>query len=216
MTEFFYAFFRTIVILAVRLLTRWEVVGRENVPATGPFMVVSNHIHLFDPPLLMASLPRRVRPLMADKWRRKPLLGLLLSTAGPVFIRRGEVDRKALREIFAVLERGEPLALAPEGTRSPDGTLKKGRAGVAYIALRTGVPIVPAGVSGIDKVFSCWKKFRRPPARVVFGKPFTLPQPAQKARGEELEGLTDLIMYRLAELLPQEYRGVYGGPREEE
>lgn len=216
MSGFFYAFFRAIISLAFRLLTRWEVVGRENVPATGPFITVSNHIHLFDPPLLMVSLPRRIRPLMADKWRRKPILGLLLRTGGPVFIRRGEVDRKALREIFAVLERGEPLGLAPEGTRSPDGTLKKGRAGVAYIALRAGVPIVPVGMSGVDKVFSCWRRLRRPVVRAVFGEPFTLPNTAKKARGEELERLTDLIMYRIADLLPQEYRGVYGGSHGED
>jgi 1-acyl-sn-glycerol-3-phosphate acyltransferase len=216
MTGLFYAFFKAILSVAFRLVTRWEVVGRENVPATGPFIVVSNHIHLFDPVLLMVSLPRRVRPLMADKWGRKPILGLLLRAGGPVFIRRGEVDRKALREVFALLEQDEALGMAPEGTRSPDGTLKKGRAGVAYIALRAGAPIVPAGMSGIDKTFSCWKRLRRPAARVVFGEPFTLPNTAKKARGQELERLTDLIMYHIADLLPQEYRGVYGGPREED
>ncbi len=208
-----YAFFKRLIGWLVKLLTCFEVVGRENMPRTGSLLVVTNHIHMFDPPILMCALPRRVVPLIAYKWRRKFFLGSLMASVGSITIHRGKVDRQALRKAFAALERGEALALAPEGTRSHTRAMQKARSGTAYIASRTGVPILPVGVSGTEKTFSSWKRLRRPKVRVVIGEPFTLPGAPKKARGKELERFTEQIMYRIADLLPEEYRGFYGGPR---
>ncbi|MGQ9628021.1 MAG: lysophospholipid acyltransferase family protein [Anaerolineae bacterium] len=202
----FYGFFRIIIGLLIKLLMRCEVVGAENVPRSGPLMVVTNHVHIFDPPVLMCTLPRRVRALVARKWWRR--LGFLLGPVGCVPIYRGEVDRQALHAIFKLLEEGEVLALAPEGTRSHTASLQKGKEGAAYIATRTGVTIVPVGISGVDQTFPCWKRLRRPHVKVVIGKPFSFPK--MRAKGETLERMTEEIMYRIAELLPESYRGVYG------
>jgi 1-acyl-sn-glycerol-3-phosphate acyltransferase len=108
------------------------------------------------------------------------------------------------------LEKGdEVLGVAPEGTRAR-GTcaLQKAKTGIAYLATRADVPIVPVGMAGTEKVKKNLPRLKRTDMRVVVGKPFRLPE-SGRVRGEKLEEYTDLIMHRIAELLPEEYRGVY-------
>ena len=209
--DLYYRFLRAIVRLGFKLFTDWEVVGLENVPPDGPFISVSNHTHSLDPLLIMGSLPRRLYPLAADKWRRRPVIGQFVASVGAIFIRRGEVDRRALRQAMEALEQGKVLAIAPEGTRSKTGVMQEGRAGAAYIACLTGVPLLPVGVIGVDKVLGALRRLRRPRVKVVIGRPFTLPSLPSKAggRGKRLREHTTQIMHRIAELLPEEYRGVY-------
>jgi len=211
MGDLYYQLLRSIVRLIFKLLTEWEIVGLENVPPDGPFISVSNHTHWLDPPLIMASLPRRVYPLTADKWRRRPVVGQLMASVGAIFVMRGEVDRRALRKAMEVLKQGRVLGVAPEGTRSKTGALQRGRGGAAYIACLTGVPLVPVGVVGVEKALSELKHLRRPQVKVVIGQPFTLPPLPREPGGksERLKEYTTQIMYRIAELLPEEYRGVY-------
>ena len=159
----------------------------------------------------MGSLPRRLYPLAADKWRRKPVIGQLVASVGAISIRRGEVDRRALRRAVEALEQGKVLGIAPEGTRSKTGALQEGRAGAAYLACLTGVPLLPVGVIGVEKVLGRLRRLRRPQVRVVIGRSFTLPPLLSKAgsRSKCLREYTTQIMLRIAELLPEEYRGVY-------
>jgi len=189
------------------LLTRWEVVGLERVPRQGPFIVITNHLSIVDPPAIMAALPCRVTALAASKYIRHPF-GLLLGSVDVIFIRRGEVDRTALRKALAVLASGQVLGIAPEGTRSKTGSLQRGKPGAAYLALRANVPILPVVVTGTERVFRDLLRLRRPRVRVVIGEPFRLTLPEDEKR--PLQALADRMMYRLAELLPPEYRGVYG------
>lgn len=191
----------------LRLLTRWEVIGLEHVPRQGPFIVITNHLSMVDPPALMAALPCRVTAVAASKYIRHPF-GLLLGSADVIFVRRGQVDRKALRKALAVLASGKVLGIAPEGTRSKTGALQRGKPGVAYLALRANVPILPVAMAGTERVFRDLLRLRRPHVRVVVGEPFRLTMPENAER--PLQALTDEMMYRLAALLPPEYRGVYG------
>jgi 1-acyl-sn-glycerol-3-phosphate acyltransferase len=209
--KMYYRLVRAIINILFGLLARREVVGRENVPEKGPYIIVCNHLSRFDPPLLLTVLPCRATVLAADKYR-KSIFGPLLSSMGAIFIRRGEVDRKALRECLAVLERGGILGVAPEGTRSRTKALQKGRKGVAYLVSRAGVPILPIAVTGTEKIAKAFMRLKRAEVRVVIGKSFTLPAKS-KVRSRELEEFTDLIMRRIAELLPEEYRGVYKNQR---
>ena len=125
-----------------------------------------------------------------------------------VWVRRGEVDRQALCEALDVLNSGCVLGIAPEGTRSlSTHALQRGKTGAAYLATRTGVPIVPVGIIGTENLHHNMPRLRRTAVRVVVGKPFHLPE--DQARGQELREYTDLIMQRIADLLPEEYRGVY-------
>ena len=190
------------------LLTHWELVGRENLPLQGPYMLVTNHLSAFDPPLVGAVLGNPNVTVFAAAKHSTGLFGWILRQAGAIFVHRGEVDRAALRQALQVLESGGILGVAPEGTRSLTKTMQRGKTGAAYLALRTGVPLIPVGVIGTDKLVNDLKHLRRGHLRVVIGQPFTLPVP-EKRTPEVLQELTDLIMVRIAELLPDEYRGVY-------
>ena len=207
----YYRFLRAIVRFGFKLLTDWEVVGLENVPAGGPFISVSNHTHSLDPLLIMGTLPRRLYPLAAEKWRRRPVIGQLVASVGAITIRRGEVDRRALRQAVGALEQGKVLGIAPEGTRSKTGALQEGRSGAAYIACLTGVPLLPVGVIGAEKVLRELRRLRRPCVKVVIGPPFALPPlpSGTGGRGKLLREHTTQIMLHIAELLPEDYRGVY-------
>jgi 1-acyl-sn-glycerol-3-phosphate acyltransferase len=205
----YYRIVRMIVSLTLRLLARVEIVGVENIPQKGPYIVICNHLHRFDPPLLLIALPVRMTVLAANKYRNHPLFAPLLGSMGAIYVRRGEVDRQALRVCLDVLARGGILGMAPEGTRSPTGALQEGRTGVAYLASRAGVPILPVAITGTEKMLARLKRLRRGQVKTVIGETFTLPITEGKARGRQLKEFTGLIMRRLADMLPEEYRGVY-------
>ncbi|GAB4479106.1 MAG: lysophospholipid acyltransferase family protein [Anaerolineae bacterium] len=195
--------------LLVKLLTRYHVEGLENVPAEGALIFASNHLHHLDAPVVGVSVPREAHALAGERYERHFPFGPILKIAGSIFIRRGEVDRRALAQAMAVLADGKTLAIAVEGTRSKTGTLAEGKLGAAYIATRAGVPIVPVVVWGTEQIIPSWKRLRRAEVVVRFGRPFTLP--AGRARSQELAAYTARIMAELAALLPESYRGAYAG-----
>ena len=205
----YYRIVKMVIRLIYRLLARIEIVGVENVPQKGPYIVICNHLSSFDPPLLLVALPVQMTVLAADKYRNHPIFGPFLSSMGAIYVRRGEVDRQALRACLDVLRGGGIIGMAPEGTRSPTGALQEGRTGVAYLASRAGVPILPVAVSGTEKMLSNLKRLRRGQVKAVIGETFILPTTERKARGKQMKEFTELIMLRLAEMLPEEYRGVY-------
>jgi 1-acyl-sn-glycerol-3-phosphate acyltransferase len=192
----------------MRLISRCEYVGLENIPRDPPYILVSNHLALFDSPLVLTVCPHVSRAFAAAKHKRNPLFYALLTAMGSVWVRRGEVDRGALEEALAVLQRGEVLGIAPEGTRSPTHALQKAKIGAAYLATRADVPLVPLAITGTEKIKHHLPRLRRAHVRVVVGKPFRLPENGH-VRGQKLRQYTNIIMYRIAELLPEEYRGVY-------
>lgn len=193
------------------LLCRIEAHGWSNIPPKGPFIIVTNHLQFFDPPSVLAGLPyiRDVTALAAEKWEKAWPVSWLLKSVGAIFVRRGEVDRVALGKCLAVLQCGGILGLAPEGTRSPTGTMQRGKPGIAYIATKADVPILPVGASGQEKIIAEWKRLRRPHIVVRVGEPFKL-QPVQgRHKGEQLQDRTDEVMRRIAALVREDLRGVY-------
>lgn len=204
-----YRLLRVFAEFIARLTARREYIGLENIPDELPYLLVTNHLSLFDLPMLLPICPHTVRAFAANKHRWNPIYAPILAMAGSIWVRRGEVDRQALREALAVLERGEVLGLAPEGTRSRRTyALQKGKAGAAYIATRADVPIVPIGISGTERIKHNLPRLRRTHVRIVIGEPFRLPE-GGRVRSQKLHEYTDLIMRRIARLLPEEYRGVY-------
>lgn len=204
-----YRLLRVFAEFIARLTARREYIGLENIPDEPPYLLVTNHLSLFDLPVLLPICPHTVRAFAANKHRWNPIYAPILAMAGSIWVRRGEVDRQALREALAVLERGEVLGLAPEGTRSRRTyALQKGKAGAAYIATRADVPIVPIGISGTERIKHNLPRLRRTHVRIVIGEPFRLPE-GGRVRSQKLHEYTDLIMRRIARLLPEEYRGVY-------
>ncbi|MBN1657962.1 MAG: 1-acyl-sn-glycerol-3-phosphate acyltransferase [Anaerolineae bacterium] len=204
-----YRLIRGAVGLLLRLLMRVKVEGREYIRDPGGYMLISNHLHWLDTPILAVVFPYRPYVFAASKWASHFFLGPLLRSTDAIFVRRGEVDRKALRQAFDVLSSGGILGLAPEGTRSKTGALQQGRSGAAYMALRTGVPLLPVVLTGQEKAIPSLRRLRRPTIYVRFGPLFEPPDLQGKATPEQVDAFAQEIMYRLAAMLPPEYRGEY-------
>jgi 1-acyl-sn-glycerol-3-phosphate acyltransferase len=193
-----------------------RVVGLENVPREGPYLVVANHCSNLDPPFLGWAVGHRtgrvVHFMAKDEMRRWPVVGWLAKSAGAFFVRRGEADRAAQRMALEVLQAGRPLAIFPEGTRSPDGNLGEGRLGPAMLAMRTDVPVLPVGITGTESIFpgkSRWP--HRTPITFTVGETFRLPHSDGIDRAALREG-TDRIMRGIAAVLPPDRRGRWGEP----
>lgn len=201
---------RVIVESLFRLILRRQVLGEERFPADPPYILATNHLSIFDAPLLMTICPHPVRPFVAAKHKRNPLYGTIVRPANPIWVRRGEVDRGALREALNALKNGHVLGVAPEGTRARGPyALQKAKTGAAYLATRTDALIVPIGLAGPERIKDNLPRLRRTGVRIEVGKPFRLPE-SGRVRGEKLDEYTDMIMQRIAAVLPEAYRGVYG------
>lgn len=209
-----YRLVRGVVGLLLRLLSRLEIDGLEHIPSQGPYLLLTNHLHWLDPPALAVAFPHRAYVFAAEKWERHWLLGPFFRSLDAIFVIRGEVDRKALRRALAILEGSCVLGMAPEGTRSKTGGLQRGRSGAAYMALRTGAPLVPTAITGQEQVFPSLRRLRRATVHVVFGPPFEPPPVEGKASAAQVHGFAEEIMYRMAAMLPAEYRGVYSDVEE--
>ena len=192
------------------LFARWQVKGRENVPSRGPLIVVANHLSLVDPPLLSVSIPRHIVFMAKEEAFRSPILGPLVRVGRAFPVQRERLDREALRQAQQVLGQGLVLGMFPEGKRSITAEMQRAYHGTSLVAIRSGVPILPVGITGTEKL-SPLGLLRRPEITVNIGKPLSVPPIDGKLTRTQLALATDLIMVRIAELLPQSYRGNYGG-----
>ena len=190
--------------------SRWEVEGEEAVPPKGSLIVVSNHLSNADPPFLVASIPRKLHFLGKRGLFANPLASAFLTAVGVHPVRREGVDVEALRWNLGLLARDQPIVLFPEGTRGRGDGMGRGLAGVAYIAAKSMAPILPVGITGTEHIKTYWRlPFPACHIKVNIGEPFTLPILEGKISRPVLEHMTDMIMYRIAALLPPEYRGYY-------
>ncbi len=198
----------------IRLLARVEVRGMEYIPDDPPYLLITNHLHWLDAPMVMATFPYRAYVFAAEKWNRNPVLGPLFRSLDAIFVHRGEPDRRALRKALAVLKGGGILGMAPEGTRSKTGAMQRGHSGAAFMAYRAGVKLVPVVTWGQKQVFPSLRRLRRAEVHIVFGPPFEPPPVEGKINAADVHQFTEEIMYRMAAMLPPEYRGVYADVEE--
>jgi len=194
----------------VALLCRVDDAQMSRIPATGPLIIVTNHVNFLEVPVLHSRLrPRRALGLAkAEAWKN-PLVGWLFDLWGGIPVRRGETDLAALRRCLDVLREGAILVIAPEGTRSRHGRLQRGHSGVVTLALRSGAPILPLAFYGGEALGHNMRRLRRTPFHIVVGEPFVLDAGSGRLNQERRQELTDEIMSRLAALLPLDYRGEY-------
>jgi 1-acyl-sn-glycerol-3-phosphate acyltransferase len=201
---------RAVVKFLFWLFSRVEVIGYENFPSSGSCIVAANHMSRIDPPLLFAICTREdMTALATDKYKRYPFIRWLLDGAGAIWINRESADVKALRAACEFLQNGGMLGIAPEGTRSRNGQLQPAKTGAAYLADKSGAPILPVAISGSEKVWWELAHLRRPRLCVQAGALFTLPPLDRRDREGWLQRSTDEIMCRIAAMLPAQYWGAY-------
>ncbi len=194
----------------LRTSCRVQIEGQENVPRSGAAMLASNHLGLLDAPLVYVGVNRAdLTGWVADKHRANPLFAYLVNLSGAIWLDRENVDMQALRKALQVFKDGGIFGLAPEGTRSPTHAMIPAKEGASYLAIVSGVPIIPAAVTGTETAARAWLRLRRPVLKIRIGKPFQLPPMQRGSRQEAMQRGTDEIMCRIAALLPPEYRGVY-------
>ena len=181
-SRLFYRFVRNLLTLFCRTFWRTSVVGRRNIPRSGPFILAPVHRSNIDTPLVCAVTRRRMRYMGKDSlWKKKPI-GWVLSALGGFPVSRGTADREALRRCIEVLDAGEPLVLFPEGERKSGEIVQPLFDGVTYIAMKAGVPVVPVGIGGSERAMPKGKKYLRPSKCVVLvGEPITPPSTEGRA-----------------------------------
>jgi 1-acyl-sn-glycerol-3-phosphate acyltransferase len=186
-----------------------HVEGLENVPEQGPAILMINHIAFIDPIVVLHVMPRNIVPLAKVEVYDYPVVGIFPRIWGVIPVRREEFDRRAVQQVLDVLQAGEIVLVAPEGTRSPSLTL--GKQGVAFIGVRSGVPVVPVAIDGTIgfPALRFTKAWRQPGAVVKFGQPFRFRSDLKHPDRQELRKMTDEAMYILAGMLPPQRRGVY-------
>lgn len=163
----FYALARALVVGVTRLVTRTRVVGGHNIPRSGAFVLAPIHRSNIDTPLAASVTRRRLRFMGKDSlWKRRPV-GWVLSAIGGFPVTRGSADREALSRCIAVLRGGEPLVLFPEGERKFGPVVQPLFDGAAFVAVKAGVPIIPVGIGGSEKVMRKGSKMIRPHKCVV-------------------------------------------------
>ncbi len=182
----------------------------KNVPVDGPLILVGNHINFLEVPVFLPHIdhPNVTGIAKRESWKN-PLFNFLFKQWGIIPIDRGMVDREAFRLTEEALRDGKVVALSPEGTRSKDGKLLQGKPGVVAIAVRTGAPLLPIGFYGYENFWQNFKKFKKTEFNIVVGKPFKLNLNGNALSRDVRQDVTDEIMYKIAELLPEKYRGYY-------
>ncbi len=196
----------------LNLIATVEIRSYENVPEAGAFIIATNHLGMLDATMLFYAVNRwDVFIPVAEKWEQNAFLRWLGKYLNFIFIDRFNPDLKAMRKIIDLMERGNILVMAPEGTRSRVGSMIEGKPGVSYLAAKLKRPIVPVGLAGTEDevILDNLRHLRRSHIVVTAGKPFSLPALPATNRNEALKKDTDEIMCRIAALIPEKYRGVY-------
>lgn len=201
--------YKTVRNLLRALMTVWcrlTVEGKEHIPTSGPFILAPTHRSIIDSPVASAATRRRMRFMGADKWWEvHPAFGWVLSALGGFPVTRGTADREALKRCIAVLDGGEPLVLFPEGERKSGPTIQPLFDGAAYIAAKAGVPIVPMGIGGSERVMPKGTTFVFPrKMHAVIGPPIPCPTDLTgKAMRAGLKAMTEELHSELQRLFDE-------------
>ncbi len=206
-----YKTLRSLVRFIMNIMADVEIIGMEKLPK-GNVMLAANHLGRLDTAVLLYALDREdiIMPI-AEKYKNHPLFGVMGRAVDAIWLNRFEADYAALREILARMQKGGLMVIAPEGTRSQTEALQQAKMGAAFLAAKSGYPVLPVALTGTEDhgVIENLKHFRRSRIKAVAGDPFTVEIPHGKGREEAMRAATDEIMCRIAVMLPESYRGVY-------
>lgn len=194
-----------------RIVFKIDARELRKLPSEGPAVIMSNHTSNLEGPAYYVFIqPARATALGKIELWKNPFTRFFMQVWNIIPLRRGQVDRKAIRKTMQALDDRYIIGIAPEGKRSRDGSMRQAHPGVALLASRKRVPIYPVAHWGFVDFLPCLKRLRR--ARVSFrvGEPFCVKQSdSGRPSSNELREITDEMMYRLAALLPEHLRGYY-------
>jgi 1-acyl-sn-glycerol-3-phosphate acyltransferase len=183
----------------------------SRIPLQGPLLLVANHVNFLEIPLVLSHLqPRQVTGLAKAETWDSPVMGMLFNLWGAIPVRRGEADVIAIRRVLEALDAGMIVAIAPEGTRSGDGCLRRAKPGIGLLAAHTPAPILPIAFFGHEQIWSNLRRLRRTDFHIRVG-PLLRVRPNGRWTPERRQALADEVMVRIAALLPEKYRGAYAG-----
>jgi len=201
-------FFRTL----TSAICQIDDVALERVPHEGPLILVINHVNVLEIPLIYTHIhPRPISGFFAAFRMDSLWMRWLLTTFGGIPVRRGKPDREAIDQAVERIKAGDIFGLTPEGTRSGDGCLQKGKPGVVHLALETNAPILPVVHWGSENWQQNLARLRRTPFHIAVGNPFRINPTTVLNRSLRGEILLEIMM-EMASLLPRKYRGVYANP----
>jgi 1-acyl-sn-glycerol-3-phosphate acyltransferase len=195
----------------MKLIADIEIHGLEKLPE-GNVIVAANHLGRLDTAALLCVLDREdiIMPV-AEKYKNHPLYGAIGRAANAIWLNRFDADYSAFRQILDRMKQGGILVIAPEGTRSKTEALQEGKMGVAFLASKSGYPVLPVAVTGTEDrlIVENLKHFRRSKITATAADLFYIDIPKGKGREKAMRQATDEIMCQIAVLLPESYRGVY-------
>lgn len=196
--------------LGTSIMCRIDAPNLQTFPKKGPYIAYSNHTGQIEVPILYSHLQPRPTTGLAkvetwDSW----FLRWVFNLWGAIPIHRGEADMNAMRQSLQALKNNEILVIAPEGTRNKTGVMIRAQPGVITLALRSGAPLLPMAHWGGENFTKNIKRLKRTDFHVRVGEPFKLDPGNERVTKEIRQQMVDEMMYRLAALLPEYYRGAY-------
>jgi 1-acyl-sn-glycerol-3-phosphate acyltransferase len=206
--DLFYWFLRILGWILTHLVCRYRTVGRDQVPVSGPLLIVANHLSWFDPILLSVVLSRRAWFFAKIEVFTWPVVGWLCQVTGQIPVHRGEGDRAALEKALTYLREGKALIFFPEGTVERQEQMIAAHTGVAMLALRSSATLLPVAHTGTRRILRRGRGWF-PQVTIKIGKPYTPMLPEGITRKAGLQIITQEVMQHIAEMLPVEQRGVY-------
>jgi len=193
-----------------RITCRIDAPDLHKFPMHGPLIAIANHTGQIEVPMLFAHLqPRKLSGWAKVEAWNNWFLRWVFNIWGAIPVHRGEADMKALKLALKALEEGKIFGLAPEGTRNKTGQLIRAMPGTVIIALHSGAPIIPIVHWGGEVYLKNLKRLKRTDFHIRVGDPFKLNVEGVKVTSEVRQQIVDEMMYEMAKLLPEEYRGVY-------
>ena len=204
--RFVVSFFRNL----TNLICRIHDQELQRIPTQGPLIIYTNHVNILEIPIIYTRLqPRKVHGmLLAERWKI-PVMNWVFDVTETIPLHRGVADLPAIRTGLEALARGEMLIISPEGTRSHDGQLQPAHPGVVLLGLHSGALLVPVGYYGGENYTHNLRKLKRTDFHLGVGKPFYLNTHGEKVTKEIRQRIMDEMMYQLAMVLPEQYRGAY-------
>ncbi len=202
---------RAVARVILRLIARINIIGNVDFQIGG-FIITANHVGRLEAFLVILLADRDdIILLLAEKYRQYGIWRYFARKVDAIWVNRFDADFGAMRAVLKRLQNGEVLAIAPEGTRSPTEALLPGKPGAVYLAAKSGLPIIPIGVTGTEDrvVKHRLKRLQRLDITARVGEPYTLPPMPKAGRDAYLQEQTDEMMCRIAALLPLDHRGVY-------